>query len=110
MRLLPRGTAGSFAGLAVLALVPIAPALAAEPVVANASARAAPAAAAARVSRLLLANGNLLAMYQIVSGQNQCFVYTYDHNGNRLTRSNLNPGPGAMWGSAVYGCYNWATP
>jgi len=99
----------SFAGLGALALLPAAPAQAAGPRLVSFSVRA-PVPAAVRVANFVVANNNLLAMYQIVSGQNQCFVYTYDHNGNRLTRSNLNPGATATWGSAVYGCYNWTTP
>jgi hypothetical protein len=66
--------------------------------------------APAQASSAVPMNSNLIALYQIVSGQNQCFVYTYDHNGNRLTRGNLNPGATATWGSSVYGCYNWTTP
>ena len=101
--------AAACAGLGALALLPAAPAGAAGPP-ANPGRRAPDTAPPAWVSRVVAWNSNLLAMYQVVSGQNQCFVYTYDHNGNRLTRSNLNPGATATWGSAVYGCYNWVAP
>jgi hypothetical protein len=99
----------AFAGLGALALLPIVPVQAAGPALAT-SGRPAREAAAPKVSRSVILNSNLLALYQIVSGQNQCFVYTYDQNGNRLTRSNLNPTATAAWGTAVYGCYNWTTP
>ena len=104
-----KGMTASFAGLGALALLPAAPARAASAPLASSSPRAS-VPAAVRVSKVVVVNSNLLVMYQIVSGQNQCFVYTYDQNGNRLTRSNLNPGATATWGSAVYGCYNWTTP
>ena len=63
--------------------------------------------APAQASGLWFANISLLASYQIIAGQNQCFIYTYDLNGNRLARSNLNPGATPTWGSSVFGCSNW---
>lgn len=42
------------------------------------------------------------------AGQNFCFQYTYDANGNRLTslQGNVQSG-GAVWGSSTFGCSIW---
>jgi hypothetical protein len=65
------------------------------------------AAAPAAASRHLPIGGALLASLQVVGGQNVCFKYTYDKNGNRVSKVNLTWGPGATWGSTTYGCFNW---
>lgn len=65
------------------------------------------AATPAVASRHLPAAGALLASAQVVAGQNVCFKYTYDKNGNRISKTNLTWGSGATWGSTTYGCFNW---
>lgn len=64
-------------------------------------------AAPAQASGLLLVNTSMLALFQ--SATNQCFIYSYDHNGNRLARSNMTYGSTGAWGSSTYGCFGWSS-
>lgn len=61
----------------------------------------------AQASGLLLVNSGMLALFQ--SASSQCFIYSYDHNGNRLARSNLTYGSTGTWGSSTYGCFSWSS-
>lgn len=64
------------------------------------------------------ANGAILVSDQIsslihmmVTVPNLCISYSYDANGNRIVQTNAAYGtPGAVWGTAVYACFNWTTP
>lgn len=64
------------------------------------------AAEPASAGGLGLVNSSLIAMFQSVSGQNVCLVYSYDQNGNRVHSGTLSFGP-ATWGSSTYGCFSW---
>lgn len=63
-------------------------------------------AASAHASSLWVFNAGMLSMFQ--SSTNQCFLYAYDHNGNRLSRNNLTFSSTGTWGSSTYGCFNWS--
>jgi hypothetical protein len=52
----------------------------------------------------------MLAFFQVLGNQNQCWVYSYDRNGNRIARTNLAYGATGTWGSMTYGCANWSSP
>jgi hypothetical protein len=49
----------------------------------------------------------LLAL-QLTASPNQCLSYTYDLNGNVITRTNAIYGATARWGSSPFGCFDWA--
>ncbi len=38
---------------------------------------------------------------------NQCVIYTYDKNGNRITQVNAAVGAGVTWGTPKYLCFIW---
>jgi len=39
-----------------------------------------------------------------------CVTYDYDANGNRISQSSFTFGTaGAVWGSGVYGCFNYTS-
>lgn len=65
-------------------------------------------ASPAQASSLLLLNSHMLSLFQ--SASNQCFIYSYDPNGNRLALSNVTYSSTGAWGSSVYGCFSWTTP
>jgi hypothetical protein len=66
-------------------------------------------AAPACASPIWLMNSDMLALLQITGNQGQCFLYTYDLNGNRLAGNNLIYGASGTWGTSVYGCFDWAS-
>lgn len=66
------------------------------------------APAPAQASRRLPMAGAMLAATQLSGGQNRCFKYSFDKNGNRLAKTNLAWGS-ATWGSAAYGCFKWSS-
>lgn len=63
-------------------------------------------AAPARASSFLLVNSSIMLFLQ--SATSQCFVYSYDRNGNRLARGNQAYVARGFWGSSTYGCFNWS--
>ena len=56
----------------------------------------------------MLVNSNLLVALQSMG--NICVGYSYDQNGNITARSNLTYGAQGTWGTAVFGCFTWASP
>lgn len=63
-------------------------------------------AAPARASGFLLVNSSIMLFLQ--SATSQCFVYSYDRNGNRLARGNQTYVARGFWGTSTYGCFNWS--
>lgn len=53
-----------------------------------------------------LSNAIGLAAVQSVSAPNACISYSYDRNGNILTKSAGTYGQ-ATWGSSAYACFSW---
>jgi hypothetical protein len=66
-------------------------------------------ATSANAATYVLANSAMLAAFQAISSQNQCTIFTYDHNGNITAKTNQPYGTTATWGSSAYGCFNWAS-
>lgn len=62
----------------------------------------------AGASDLVLANTAMIAAFAAL-GDQVCFAYTYDRNGNRLSTNNVTYSRGGTWGSSAYGCFNWAS-
>ncbi len=88
MRLFSKRRARLFAFLCVFQLIPTTP---------------------GKAAGLVLMNSEMLALIQIIGSQNLCITYSYDHNGNIVTRNNLAYGAQGTWGSSVYGCFNWTS-
>jgi len=61
----------------------------------------------AQATGLYVVNWEMLALVQVAGAQNQCFAYSYDLNGNRLSTSNVTFGATATWGSKVWSCFMW---
>ena len=64
----------------------------------------------AQASTGMLFNSSLLVALQSMGSQNICVAYSYDHNGNVTARSNVTFGLQGTWGTAVFGCFTWASP
>ena len=67
------------------------------------------AAVPAQASGAFFVNTEMLAMLQVMGSQNVCFTYSYDHNGNRLSKDNQTFATTGTWGSSVFGCFIWTT-
>jgi len=67
------------------------------------------AAVPAHASGAFFVNTEMLAMLQVMGSQNICFTYSYDHNGNRLSRNNQTFAATGTWGSSVFGCFIWTS-
>jgi hypothetical protein len=68
-------------------------------------------AAPAQALGLGMVSGQVAGIIQMLISPNLCITYTYDLNGNRTAQSNVTYGsPGAVWGSAVYACFDWTSP
>jgi hypothetical protein len=55
-------------------------------------------------------SNELLAAFQSIASQNQCVIYTYDHNGNITAKIDQPVGASPIWGSAAFGCFLWTAP
>lgn len=89
MRFLSKMRAGTFLAIGVLQLVVTSP---------------------AQAAGFILLNTDMLAIVhvlQLAGSQKQCFMYSYDLNGNRLANNSLAYSTTAAWGSTVYGCFDW---
>jgi hypothetical protein len=64
---------------------------------------------AAPASGLTMLNTSVLLMFQAITAQPQCSSYSFDVNGNILSRHDFSAATAATWGSSVYGCFNWAS-
>lgn len=64
-------------------------------------------AAPASAAGFWLTNTQLLLLMQSVASQNECVSYTFDKNGNVLTKVSQAHGSAAVWGSSVFGCFSW---
>jgi hypothetical protein len=54
-------------------------------------------------------NIRVIAALQAIAAQNQCMLYSYDHNGNITARTDQGFGT-ATWGSSMFGCFKWTAP
>ena len=63
----------------------------------------------ASASPWMLLSGTLSSnMMMLITTADLCVVYNYDENGNRVSQSSFTFGsPGAVWGSGIYGCFDW---
>lgn len=63
----------------------------------------------AHATPLVLLDSSLSSSLMVlISTGDLCVTYSYDANGNRIAQSSHVFGtPGAVWGSGVYGCFNW---
>jgi len=67
----------------------------------------APAAANPLLLLDTMLSSNLL---QLIPTGYLCVTYDYDANGNRISQSSFTFGTaGAVWGSGVYGCFNYTS-
>lgn len=66
----------------------------------------------AKRSHLLLSGLSVIQLLALVQGAspNQCVTYAFDLNGNITTRTDAIYGATATWGSSAYGCFNWTSP
>ena len=49
-------------------------------------------------------------LLQLIPTGSLCITYDYDANGNRISQSSFTFGTaGAVWGSGVYGCFNYTS-
>jgi len=90
-------------------LLPAVSAHAARPFAPNSSGQASPNARPAPAHLPAYVNGEVIAALQGIAAQNQCLLYTYDHNGNITARVDQGFGT-AAWGSSVFGCFKWTAP
>jgi hypothetical protein len=67
------------------------------------------AAVPAHATGVFVVNAEMLAMLQVVGSQNVCLTYSYDHNGNRLSRNSQTFAATGTWGSSVFGCFIWTS-
>lgn len=68
-------------------------------------------ATSAHANPVLALNSSISASLMILLNPNLCIAYSYDLNGNRISRSDVIYGaPGATWGSAIYACFDWTSP
>ena len=67
------------------------------------------------IKAALAANGSVAYTYDALGrvitasyDTGVCIIYSYDANGNRLSETvNVGTGSTAVWGTGVWGCFNW---
>jgi len=57
-----------------------------------------------------LLGSELLAALAATAGENECFAYSYDRNGNRTALNAVTYSGAGTWGSSAYGCFTWSQP
>ena len=61
-------------------------------------------------SLALIAPSSSVQLIASLSQTSNCFQYSYDQNGNRISSSTTPFASGsAVWGSSTYGCAVWGT-
>ena len=61
-------------------------------------------------ARPLLLSSEMLAALAATAGENVCFAYSYDRNGNRTALNAVTYSGAGTWGSSAYGCFTWSQP
>jgi len=62
------------------------------------------------VTGQLLLGSEMLAALAATAGENVCFAYSYDRNGNRTALNAVTYSATGTWGSSAYGCFTWSQP